>query len=99
MHASIRADAPPRVQRQPPACAPPTARHCAPRPPTRWQQVHPTASARSKVASPRSEEHTSELSHVAISYAVFCLKKKYIKYIEYYYFLNLFKNIFTSLKH
>src|SRR5690625_5396134 len=23
----------------------------------------------------RSEEHTSELSHVAISYAVFCLKK------------------------
>src|SRR5690625_6935478 len=26
-------------------------------------------------ASFRSEEHTSELSHVAISYAVFCLKK------------------------
>src|SRR5690606_13737906 len=25
---------------------------------------------------PRSEEHTSELSHVKISYAVFCLKKK-----------------------
>src|SRR5439155_21285224 len=24
----------------------------------------------------RSEEHTSELHHVAISYAVFCLKKK-----------------------
>src|SRR5690625_5634824 len=24
----------------------------------------------------RSEEHTSELSHVASSYAVFCLKKK-----------------------
>src|SRR5436309_5610527 len=24
----------------------------------------------------RSEEHTSELSHVKISYAVFCLKKK-----------------------
>src|SRR5437660_5154188 len=24
----------------------------------------------------RSEEHTSESSHVAISYAVFCLKKK-----------------------
>src|SRR5699024_11940216 len=24
----------------------------------------------------RSEEHTSELSHVSISYAVFCLKKK-----------------------
>src|SRR5690625_7117834 len=27
-------------------------------------------------ATVRSEEHTSELSHVAISYAVFCLKKK-----------------------
>src|SRR5690625_6350308 len=26
--------------------------------------------------APRSEEHTSELHHVAISYAVFCLKKK-----------------------
>src|SRR2546427_7654552 len=26
--------------------------------------------------SPRSEEHTSELSHSQISYAVFCLKKK-----------------------
>src|SRR5437660_8943931 len=32
----------------------------------------------------RSEEHTSELSHVAISYAVFCLKKKNEsrKYVE-----------------
>src|SRR3712207_7019103 len=28
------------------------------------------------VASARSEEHTSELSHANISYAVFCLKKK-----------------------
>src|SRR5690349_23878320 len=28
--------------------------------------------------SGRSEEHTSELSHVEISYAVFCLKKKNI---------------------
>src|SRR5437868_10702487 len=27
-------------------------------------------------ASARSEEHTSELRHVSISYAVFCLKKK-----------------------
>src|SRR3712207_8193520 len=26
--------------------------------------------------SPRSEEHTSELRHANISYAVFCLKKK-----------------------
>ena len=31
----------------------------------------------------RSEEHTSELqSHSFISYAVFCLKKKKIKYIN-----------------
>src|SRR5690625_6077064 len=28
------------------------------------------------LAGTRSEEHTSEPSHVAISYAVFCLKKK-----------------------
>src|SRR5256885_8683404 len=27
----------------------------------------------------RSEEHTSELSHLVISYAVFCLKKKNTK--------------------
>src|SRR5690606_42121527 len=27
-------------------------------------------------AQPRSEEHTSDSSHVKISYAVFCLKKK-----------------------
>src|SRR5690348_17648284 len=26
--------------------------------------------------APRSEEHTSELQHPSISYAVFCLKKK-----------------------
>src|SRR5690625_5993597 len=29
----------------------------------------------------RSEEHTSELSHVAISYAVFCLKKTNYQYL------------------
>src|SRR5256885_3733262 len=28
------------------------------------------------MAQPRSEEHTSESSHLVISYAVFCLKKK-----------------------
>src|SRR5256885_5484961 len=28
----------------------------------------------------RSEEHTSELSHLVISYAVFCLKKKKLKH-------------------
>src|SRR5690348_18015956 len=30
----------------------------------------------------RSEEHTSELSHPSISYAVFCLKKKKKKHIK-----------------
>src|SRR5574342_1423575 len=33
-------------------------------------------SARAGAASPRSEEHTSELQSPPISYAVFCLKKK-----------------------
>src|SRR5207253_9411200 len=37
----------------------------------------PTSRRNCRIASrKRSEEHTSELSHVAISYAVFCLKKK-----------------------
>src|SRR5256885_8507111 len=31
----------------------------------------------------RSEEHTSELSHLVISYAVFCLKKKNIHNATY----------------
>src|SRR5690242_21626190 len=31
---------------------------------------------RQSLAGTRSEEHTSELSHMSISYAVFCLKKK-----------------------
>src|SRR5690349_1899194 len=31
---------------------------------------------RADAVGPRSEEHTSELSHVERSYAVFCLKKK-----------------------
>src|SRR5262245_12237157 len=34
------------------------------------------ALADSAELSPRSEEHTSELHHLGISYAVFCLKKK-----------------------
>src|SRR5215813_4877069 len=42
--------------------------HCSSRP--RWCGSIGTTSAT------RSEEHTSELSHVRISYAVFCLKKK-----------------------
>src|SRR3712207_7995324 len=33
----------------------------------------------------RSEEHTSELHHANISYAVFCLKKKHsIKFLYYF---------------
>src|SRR5439155_22836101 len=31
---------------------------------------------KSPASAARSEEHTSELQHVSISYAVFCLKKK-----------------------
>src|SRR5437763_1538369 len=39
--------------------------------------TEPEAQATSNVAvDGRSEEHTSELSHRCISYAVFCLKKK-----------------------
>src|SRR5215467_8361013 len=41
-------------------------------------------------AFPRSEEHTSELSHLVISYAVFCLKKKKKKIISQH---NLKKEI------
>src|SRR3712207_7637451 len=37
--------------------------------------------------SERSEEHTSELSHANISYAVFCLKKKKIFWINHPTFL------------
>src|SRR5690606_41975947 len=33
-------------------------------------------SSAAEVPGPRSEEHTSDSSHVKISYAVFCLKKK-----------------------
>src|SRR5207245_11254404 len=44
-------------------------------PPQRFLVGH-GASSPSSVA--RSEEHTSELSHGSISYAVFCLKKKKI---------------------
>src|SRR5690606_39520031 len=41
------------------------------------QQVAPAHWARHSVAAVgRSEEHTSNSSHVKISYAVFCLKKK-----------------------
>src|SRR5438034_3092048 len=36
------------------------------------ERAHTTRS----IIDARSEEHTSELSHTVISYAVFCLKKK-----------------------
>src|ERR1022692_1285376 len=40
-------------------------------------------------AALRSEEHTSELRHLVISYAVFCLKKKSGRLVLYLY-LNFF---------
>src|SRR3546814_9648293 len=41
--------------------------------------------AESPGAKPRSEEHTSELqSLMRISYAVFCLKKKKLRYTKYH---------------
>src|SRR5207253_6790040 len=46
-----------------------------PQPDYRAGHFAPPPGARTKLRE-RSEEHTSELSHVAISYAVFCLKKK-----------------------
>src|SRR5436309_9417763 len=39
-----------------------------------FQEVHDALMAHQVIF--RSEEHTSELHHVKISYAVFCLKKK-----------------------
>src|SRR5688500_19216391 len=41
----------------------------------RAAQAHPGKLLRPREPR-RSEEHTSELSHLVISYAVFCLKKK-----------------------
>src|SRR5207249_8071725 len=45
------------------------------RPSRRWSRFF-ASSRRRRYASRRSEEHTSDSSHVSISYAVFCLKKK-----------------------
>src|SRR5438067_8957704 len=42
----------------------------------RTRQAGRLAGAQGSSRDGRSEEHTSELSHVSISYAVFCLKKK-----------------------
>src|SRR2546428_7555150 len=39
-------------------------------------RVHGNGTTRKTLFSHRSEEHTSELSHDQISYAVFCLEKK-----------------------
>src|SRR5205807_7343230 len=44
----------------------------------------PRPSGSGRYARWRSEEHTSELSHLVISYAVFCLKKKNGKTDELY---------------
>src|SRR2546426_5170080 len=38
-----------------------------------------------RVDTDRSEEHTSESSHLVISYAVFCLKKKKIEQITFHF--------------
>src|SRR5438034_7440045 len=49
-----------------------------------WITIGPMVTGSTKWPSPmsnRSEEHTSELSHTVISYAVFCLKKKKNKLI------------------
>src|SRR5256885_7239069 len=39
-------------------------------------RVHVVVGHDNGIARARSEEHTSESSHLVISYAVFCLKKK-----------------------
>src|SRR5690349_22811735 len=62
-------------------------RSTAPAPPrasTSHSESRSTAPAicTSQTGATRSEEHTSELHHVEISYAVFCLKKKTKKYAE-----------------
>src|SRR5471030_3560344 len=52
-------------------------------------RTRPSPGSRRSMTSPsatrsRSEEHTSELSHLGISYAVFCLKKKNIPALDDY---------------
>src|SRR5437899_9602597 len=50
---------------------------CSPPWPLTRLSVMPVIPARNNAAfTSRSEEHTSELHHLGISYAVFCLKKK-----------------------
>src|SRR5438874_9781785 len=56
-------------RRRPPRAGPSPARSTARELPGRRQSARAASAA-------RSEEHTSESSHVEISYAVFCLKKK-----------------------
>src|SRR5947209_12580956 len=45
---------------------------------TALAKTYPTPPATAGIVFNRSEEHTSELRHANISYAVFCLKKKKI---------------------
>src|SRR5690348_18092776 len=52
------------------------------RPPRRSARCGCSEAASSGSSSSRSEEHTSELRHPSISYAVFCLKKKKKKNIK-----------------
>src|SRR5258708_34407385 len=54
------------------SASPASCHGSATRNPTNWN----TARTASRSTSTRSEEHTSELRHQIISYAVFCLKKK-----------------------
>src|SRR5438045_8080917 len=59
-------------------CGIPDRTRCCARP-TYWGIANTTG----RRCRNRSEEHTSELHHLGISYAVFCLKKKKKKYIIY----------------
>src|SRR5256885_6653953 len=60
-----------------------SASNCACKASMRARRMTTPPSARMAASIGRSEEHTSELSHLVISYAVFCLKKKKKnKYIE-----------------
>src|SRR5574341_808531 len=49
---------------------------------------HRTARVTPRLRPRRSEEHTSELSHQLISYAVFCLKKKKENKLSFFFFFN-----------
>src|SRR3712207_8829855 len=71
-----------------PATAPPVSVEPRPAPSAARPDGVPLVGARRRswrraaLLAARSEEHTSELSHANISYAVFCLKKKKKIYIN-----------------